>query len=126
MSEYNRIYWQKVQNGELWLQYCNNCNKFIFYPRSICPFCLESAPEYKKSAGKGRVYSYTIVNISDLPEFNRETPYIYAVIELNEGVKMPASVVECSFDEIRIDLPVELAIIERSGRTLPAFKPRYD
>lgn len=124
MNEATRIYWQKVESGELWLQYCSSCERYIFYPRSICPFCLESSLEWKKACGKGRVYSYTIVNISALPEFNLETPYLYAVIELDEGVKMPSNVVQCSLDKISVGLPVELTLLERNHRKLPAFRPR--
>jgi uncharacterized OB-fold protein len=124
MPNYKEIYWQKLATGKLWLQYCPSCQKFIFYPRSLCPYCLEPELEWKTVSGQGKVYSYTIVYVSALPEFQEEIPYIYAVIELAEGVKMPSNLVDCPLDKVHVDLPVELTFITRDGKTLPVFKPR--
>lgn len=123
MPDYKDIYWQKLATGKLWLQFCPSCQKFIFYPRGLCPYCLEPELEWTPASGQGKVHSYAIVNVSALPEFKEETPYIYAVIELAEGVKMPSNLIDCSLDKVHVDLPVELTFIERDGKTLPVFKP---
>lgn len=124
MPECNRKYWDKIKEGALYLQQCSRCHRFVFYPRSLCPYCWGSDLEWKPVSGKGRLYSYTVVNVSALPEFADETPYIYTVIELDEGVKMPGTIVECSINEARVDMPVEVCFTERQGRKLPVFKRR--
>jgi uncharacterized protein len=91
------------------LQYCPNCEKYIFYPRELCPYCLEAKPQWKKASGRGEIYSYTVVRKSALKEFDRKVPYIYAIVELDEGVRIPTTIVGCPIDEVKIGMPVEYA-----------------
>jgi uncharacterized OB-fold protein len=122
MPECNEIYWDKLKEGSVFLQQCSHCNKFIFYPRSICPDCLESDLDWKPVCGKGRVYSYTVVYVSALPGFVSETPYIYAIIELEEEIRMPGTIIDCPIGEVRVNMPVEFVIIEKDGHKLPVFR----
>lgn len=121
MRECHQLYWQKVETGELWIQQCDHCQSYVFYPRSLCPYCLEPDLKWIQASGRGRVYSYTVVHISALPEFIDETPYVYAIIELDEGVRMPGTVIDCRPEEVYVGMPVQVRIIERKGRRLPAF-----
>lgn len=123
MADYKYTYWQYISFGKLCLQYCPACKQYIFYPREHCPHCLQSGLEWQEVTGKGRVYSYTIVHVSALPDFQSKTPYIYALIELAEGIRMPSNLIDCPLDKVKVGLPVELAFIERNGQTLPVFKP---
>jgi hypothetical protein len=123
MTNYKEKYWQKLATGKLWLQYCPTCQKFIFHPRGLCPYCWESGLDWKPVSGQGQVHSYTIVNVSSLPEFKEETPYIYAIIELAEGVKMPSNLIDCPLNKVQVGMLVELTFITRDGKTLPVFKP---
>mgnify|MGYP001223049456 CR=1 FL=1 len=123
ISSYKKKYWNKVAAGELWLQFCLHCDRFIFYPREHCPHCYRADLEWKPTLGRGKLYSYTVVHVSALPDFKGEVPYIYALVELNEGVRIPTNIIDCPLDKIQVDMPVELAFIEREGRTLPVFKP---
>ena len=91
------------------LQYCPVCEKYIFYPRELCPYCLDVRPEWKEVSGRGRIYSYTVVRKSALREFEKKVPYIYAIVELDEGVRIPTTIINCPIETIAIDMPVELA-----------------
>jgi uncharacterized OB-fold protein len=123
MTDYKDAYWQYISSGKLCLQFCQACEKYVFYPRARCPYCLQSGLEWKEVSGRGQVYSHTIVHVSALPDFRDETPYIYALIELAGGVKMPSNLIECPIESVRVGLPVELAFIDRMGKILPVFKP---
>jgi len=123
MTDYTKTYWQYISSGKLCLQFCAACQKYIFYPRGLCPHCLQPGLEWKEATGQGVVHSYTIVHVSALPDFQDDTPYIYALIDLAEGVRMPSNLIDCPLDQVRINLPVELVFIERKGKTLPVFKP---
>ena len=123
MTDYQRIYWEKLNSGQLWLQFCPHCQKFIFYPRESCPSCLLPLLEWRPVSGQGRIYSYTIVYVSALPEFQAEVPYIYALVELSEGIRMATNLIDCALDQIRIDLPVTLTTIVKEGKVLPVFRP---
>lgn len=121
MSTSYDIYQDYLHQGELWLPFCPFCQRFIFYPREFCPYCWSEQVEWKRLQGRGRVYSYTIVNVSALPEFNEKTPYIYAIIELEEGVRMPANILNCEPEKVTIGMPVELSIQEKTGQKVAAF-----
>ncbi|MCX5779706.1 MAG: OB-fold domain-containing protein [Firmicutes bacterium] len=123
MTDYQRIYWEKVDSGQLWLQFCPNCQKFVFYPRELCPFCLQAHLEWRPVSGTGKVHSYTIVYVSALPEFQDKVPYLYALVELDEGVKMSTNLIDCSLDQVQVDLPVIFTTMKREGKTLPVFRP---
>jgi hypothetical protein len=123
LTDYKDIYWQKLNTGELWLQYCSLCKKYIFYPRGLCPYCLESGLEWKAVSGQGHVYSYAIVYVTALPEFNEEIPYIYALIELAEGIRLPSKLLDCPLNEVQVGMPVKLSFIEKEDRKLPVFTP---
>ncbi len=123
MTDYKDTYWHYISSGKLCLQFCPTCKQYIFYPRALCPYCLRSELEWKEVTGKGRVYSYTIVHISALPDFQDETPYIYALVELAEGIRMPSNLIDCPLDKVRVGLSVELTFIKRRGKILPVFKP---
>ncbi len=123
MRDYRQIYWDKLAGGELWLQFCPVCNQYIFYSRERCPHCLQDSLEWKPVKGRGRLHSYTVVHVSALPEFKDQVPYICALVELDEGVRMPSNLIDCSLDKIQIEMTVEMAFIERSGKLLPVFRP---
>ena len=123
MAVYDEFYWTKLAEGELWLQYCMACGKFIFYPRSFCPICMETVLEWRQASGKGQLYSYTTVYVSSLPEFADDVPYAYAIVELDEGVRMPANILNCSLEDLRINLLLKLTTIKKGDKIRPAFQP---
>ncbi len=121
-----------LDNGEKWfkkgrtalkIQYCPACEKYIFFPREMCPYCLEVKPEWKETTGRGIIYSYTTVRRSSLSEFQDRVPYTYAMVELHEGIRIPTNIINCPVDRVRIGMPVELAWIEESKETIPVFRP---
>lgn len=121
MSSYE-MYQDYLDRGELRLPFCSSCQRFIFYPRGFCPYCWGEQVEWKCLQGRGRIYSYTIVNVSALPEFTEKVPYIYAIVELEEGVRIPANIMDCEQEKITVGMPVKLSIQERAGQKLVTFR----
>jgi len=122
MSGYKQIFKDKLQSGQMWLQYCLDCRRFVYYPRERCPYCWQDRLDWQPVSGLGTVHSYTIVRVSALPEFH--PPYIYALVDLTEGVRMAANIEDCSLDRIQVGMPVHLKIINREGNAaLPIFIP---
>jgi uncharacterized OB-fold protein len=60
------------------------------------------------------VYSFTIVRRPATPAFADKVPYVYAIVELEEGVRMTANIVGCRPEEVRVDMPVR-AVFEPAG-----------
>jgi len=73
------------------------------------------------ASGRGRIHSYTVVHRAP-PEYREEVPYVVALVELDEGVRMMTRLVDVEPAEVRVDLPVEVAI--QGEPRLPYFRPR--
>ncbi len=88
---------------------CENCKGVFFPPREICPKCrrksLGKMKAYKLT-GKGKVYSFTIVH-DPMPDFTLMKPYIMAMIEMEEGVRLTGQIVDCEAEKISIGMDVE-------------------
>jgi len=100
-------FWDGLRAGELRLQRCGDCERYVFYPRSVCPHCLSDRLEWTVLSGRGRVYSYTVVRRAMNPAFAAEVPYVFAIVELVEGPRMTTNIVNCVSDEVRVDMPVK-------------------
>ncbi|HEV8574507.1 MAG TPA: Zn-ribbon domain-containing OB-fold protein [Dehalococcoidia bacterium] len=100
-------FWEGLRAGELRLQRCAACTRFVFYPRSVCPHCLSDLLEWTTASGRGRIYSYTLVRRVMNPAFASEVPYVFAIVELEEGVRVTTNIVNCGSDEVRVDMPVK-------------------
>ena len=73
--------------------------------------------------GKGKIYSYTIVRKAAHPAFMADTPYAYAIIELEEGLRMASNIVDCNPEELSIGMDVEVTFEDINEEiTLPKFK----
>jgi hypothetical protein len=59
------------------------------------------------------------------PAFAADIPFVAAVVELEEGVRMATRIVDCDRDSLELDLPVELdfELIAPDFR-LPVFRLR--
>ena len=124
VSQWAKPFWEATQRGELALQYCNACGKYIFYPRIICPHCSSEDIEWRKTSGKGKIYSYTVVHNNAPSAFRADTPYVVAVIELDEGVRMLSNIVQCDIEALQFDMPVTV-VFETLNEdfVLPKFRP---
>jgi hypothetical protein len=58
------------------------------------------------------------------PAFVEEVPYVFAVVELDEGIRMPTNVVDCDPESVGPGDPVEVTFTAvDDDLTLPLFRP---
>ncbi|HBJ32524.1 MAG TPA: nucleic acid-binding protein, partial [Dehalococcoidia bacterium] len=56
--------------------------------------------------------------------FQEETPYIFAIVQLNEGPRIPTNLLECEIDGVELEMPVEVVFDDVTDDvTLVKFKP---
>ena len=124
IDEESRGYWEALARHELYLQRCRGCGTMRFYPRALCPRCLASATEWVRASGRGTVYSFTVTYQNQAPGVREELPYMLALVELAEGMRMMTNVVGCPPEEVRIGMPVEVVFEDVTPEvTLPKFRP---
>jgi uncharacterized OB-fold protein len=75
-----------------------------------------------EASGRGRVHTWTVAHHPFHPAFKEELPYIVAIVDLEEGVRMNAQMRGVTPGEMRIGLPVQVTFERtKEGVTLPAF-----
>lgn len=124
VDEETRGYWEGLARHELWFQRCRSCGTQRFYARAVCTACLSSAVEWVRASGRGTVYSYTVTRQNQAPGFREELPYVLAIVELDEGLRMMTNVVECAPDAVTIGMAVEVVWEDVApDTTLAKFRP---
>lgn len=115
-------YAEGLAQSELRIQKCQECEKHVFYPRPFCPQDMGELA-YVKASGKGKILSYTKVNKSGHPLWANRTPFVVAIIELEEGPTLASHVVGIDPSEVQINQAVEVVFEEVNGTTFPFFQP---
>lgn len=63
-------------------------------------------PDYVVASGRGTVFSYVVHHAPKVP--GRRLPFVVALVELEEGVRMLGELRGVEPDAVRVDLPVEV------------------
>lgn len=108
-----------LAKGQINLQQCNGCQKFIFFPRVLCPHCKGRSLTWHPASCGGIVHTTTTVRRK--PE--RGGDYNVCMVELAEGVRMMSRVDEISPAEVTIGLPVTAFVGEIDGVPAVLCKP---
>jgi uncharacterized OB-fold protein len=110
MTEISRPFWQGLNEGEVRIQQCNQCEGWVFFPRRHCSHCLAHDLEWRPVSGRGTLYSYTLTRIPTLPEFADELPQMLAVVELEQGVRINSTLVGLEEDEIKVGMALKAVL----------------
>ena len=108
---------------------CENCGSSYFPQTEVCPKCRRKGRLTPiEFSGKGTIYSYSILH-SGSPFFENSTPYVLALVQLEEGPKVMSHIVDCDHDKVRIGMEVEVCFrklfeLEKSGIISYGFKFR--
>jgi uncharacterized protein len=117
-------FWEATRARELLLPWCTECERAMWYPREVCPACFGSAIEWRQAAGSGVVYASTVHHLPGPGRAESDVPYVVALIELPEGVRMMSNVVNLPPDDVFVGMDVKVTWKALSdGRNLPQFEP---
>lgn len=116
-------FWDATLEGRFLLKRCDACQAVIWYPRDLCPVCHGTETSWFESAGRGTVYSYTVVRRGQ-GEYREAAPYVVAYVELEEGPRVLTNLVGIDPDEVAVDLAVEVVWHDTGeGAALYRFTP---
>ncbi len=123
-NEDTKPFWDGLKEHRLRIQKCRQCGQFRFPPRVICPHCMSLESEWVEIKGMGTVYSFTIVHHAYTPAYESEIPYVVAIVELEEGIRLITNIIGCKPEQVQIGMPVELAFEDVTPEfTLHKFRP---
>jgi uncharacterized OB-fold protein len=122
-SDESQRYWEAARRHELLLQACLDCGDFWFPPGPVCPACLSSSFEWRSVSGRGWVATWVVFHRAFTPVFIARVPYIVAHVELAEGPRLGANIIETPVERLRVGLEVEVVFERIDARlTLPQFR----
>jgi hypothetical protein len=118
-------FWDGLRRGEFLLTHCTTCGAW----RWPIAGCREHPNDaylsnlvWTPASGRGRVLTYTVQRTAFDPTF--ATPYVYAVIELDEGPVMPTNVIHCPPEAVREGMRVRVVFRPITEiDTVPVFEP---
>src|SRR5262245_20647902 len=123
-SEITRPFWEAARKGKIIVQRCEVCGRAQHPPRPTCSNCWSDNIKWIECSGDGEVYTYTVCHWATMPSFKNETPYIVAIVELPEGIRLNGGVIKCSLEQIRIGLKVKASFSTVTDDvTLVNFEP---
>ncbi|MGI2258154.1 MaoC/PaaZ C-terminal domain-containing protein [Shewanella sp. GXUN23E] len=116
-------FWQALNDGELRIQQCDDCEGWVFYPRHHCTHCMSDRLSWRPVSGKASLYTYTLTRIPTLPELADELPQALAVVELAEGVRINTTLTGLKEDEIKVGMALKPVFdrVDAEGNTLLRF-----
>jgi uncharacterized protein len=118
-------FWDALRRHELLVQQCATCGRLRFVPTELCPHCFSPAATWSAVSGRGRVYTFSVVHRAPTPLYQAEAPYALAYVELDEGPRMPARLVDVDPATVEVGMPVEVVFDDvDDDLTLYRFRPQ--
>ena len=119
-----REFFERCQQGQVPVQFCVACERHVFYPRAVCPYCHGGPLAWREASGRGTIHTFTI-QFRPPPGYGDE-PYVTAMVELDEGVKMMSRIMATP-EAVFVGQRVRAAFANiGAGVRVPVFVPTDD
>ncbi|MDB5967863.1 MAG: DNA-binding protein [Hydrocarboniphaga sp.] len=116
-------FWKGGADGQLRLQRCAACQRFMHPPRPICINCYSRELTWEVISGRGVVESFTINHQPWRPDL--KDPYVIAIVSLAEqsDLRLTTNIIGCDADKVHIGLVVQVRFVAIEDVYLPMFEP---
>jgi uncharacterized OB-fold protein len=120
-------FWRGLAEGRLTALRCSACGAWRHPPAPICHACASFESEWAPLSGRARLYSYTVARHPVHATLQAQVPYVIALVELAEGIRMVSSVRGVEPAGLRIGMGLRCVIEPVSPDfALPYFHPAPD
>ena len=91
---------------------CLSCGEVFFpkKPKAWCVHCQGTNLEDIELSRRGKISSFTVAMQPAGAFYKGPVPYAYGCVDLPEGVRVETLFTGCDFDELEVDMDVELVI----------------
>jgi hypothetical protein len=86
---------------------CSKCGKWFFPARLICDACGAREFETRAMRRTGKILTHTVIRVAPKP-FADQAPYAMAVVEMDDGPRLTAQVVDYSDQQLVIGQRIKL------------------
>jgi uncharacterized protein len=115
----DEYFWAGVKRHELLLQRCSSCHALRHPPVPMCGRCHSLEWDTQAAVGRGTIHSWIVSRHPTEPDAE---PRIVVLVDLEEGVRFVANLLDADVDAVRNEMPVELCFAEIDGVLLPQFR----
>ena len=115
-------WWDAVQDRRLMVNACASCRRHSLYPRPFCPHCGSGNVALTPASGRARLYTWTVIHQNAAP-FAERTPYVVAMVDLEEGPRLMTEIQDCPVDALAADMELSLTFRDDDGFLVPVFTP---
>ncbi|MGH9235323.1 MAG: Zn-ribbon domain-containing OB-fold protein [Acidimicrobiales bacterium] len=124
VTEASAPFWDATREQRLVLPWSTATGEAVWYPREVDPAAPDQPFDWREASGEGVVYAASVHHRTGPGRDPDDGPYVVALVELPEGVRMMTNIVGCPPDEVTVGMPVRLVWHPLSdGRHLPMFAP---
>lgn len=104
-------FWDGLRRHEFLLFKCKGCGD-CYWPAAYCRKCPTEPffgnMTWSSASGRGKVFSFNVQHRASHPGFKDALPYVFALIELDEGPMFGSNVVGCDPKEVEIGMRVKV------------------
>lgn len=87
------------------VQECQSCGHRQFPPKGLCITCA-GEPKWTEVSGQGTIHTFTVVRRHGVEPFASLAPFVLAMIDLPEGVRMMGNVTGIDPEQAKVGLEV--------------------
>jgi uncharacterized OB-fold protein len=125
LTDATRAFWTGGASGELLVQRCVDCRRWVHPAGEGCPTCGgELRPE--PVSGRGTVFTFTVNH----QQFNPDValPYVIAIIELDEqaDLRIPTNLIGIELSELRCGQPVQVLFERHAAGAEAVYVPVFE
>ena len=122
LNELNRAFWTGGARGELMIQRCEKCKRWVHPPGPECPAC-GGGVRAEPVSGRGTIFTFT----ENFQQFHPDVPppYVIAIVVLDEqdDLRLPTNLVDVDPDAIECGMRVRVLFEPRGEIHIPVFRP---
>jgi uncharacterized protein len=124
----SEAFWEGLRNHELLLWTCSTCGE-QYWPKCYCikhenePFAANMS--WQPGSGRGKIFAMNRHHWAFHPGFKDDVPYIYALVELDEGPLISSTIVGRQLDDLTaVGQAVQIVYEDypEDGFTIPRFE----
>ena len=93
VTDFTAPFWDATREQRLLLPWCRSCGQPFWFPRETCPRDLSPDIEWRPAEGRGVVHAASVRPTPGTPALAGREPYVVALIQLDEGVRILSTVV---------------------------------
>jgi len=96
-------FYKFLSQGKLMAGKCVKCGKIHLPPRPLCANCYSKLFEWMQVKGKGKLVTYTVINVAP-PQFQTLAPYAVGIVEFENSLRIPGMIQGVTQQELRIGM----------------------